>query len=550
MVWINKYLYRLFIILLCLVLMVPGLPRIVNANSIAEYSAKIEEIKRRQDEIRNKINQINQTIRSITSDINSLSAQLAALRAEKTKLEEQVKLFTQQIEDQERNIQEFENAIRQREADVKAKVNYLYKLSFNNPSGILSDEGSLKDFFDKQFQTNFLIDLYTKEIKEFYEKLEYAKKLREQLREDKKFAEVSIKDLDEKIASINETIVQNRVALGKATQTRNALNAEFNNLSGQLQFLSAERQRLLQAELKKMSSVGQVPKRPLVPGQYYFEGRGRDLVEGHGLGMSQWGAYGMAEKGFTYDQILKFYYPGTVIGDYDEPEKVIVDGKRELSIDQYLAGIGEVPNNWPAEAIKAQVVAARTYLVGVCGSQRVCHICGSASCQVYAGGEGKMPYVQATKGKIILYNNKPIVAYYSASHRGCSSKISTVWGGRDLPYIQTVRDHEYAVKDYYTPNPYPGEQGPIYPYNWTWRTNSYTFSDLKDIFDRHPRLRVGEVISIGTQVDECGRVAKITIKGTESEKTLTGWDFRAIFNDITPFNDYIYSTEFVFKKVE
>lgn len=548
MTHINKYLYKFFVV--CLVFLTVGLPHLANANSIEEYSAKIEEIKRKQNETRNKINQINQTIRSITSTINSLASQLAALRAEKTKLEEQVKLFTQQIEEQERNIQEFENVIRQREADVKAKVNYLYKLSFNNPNGILSDEGDLKDFFDKQFQANFLIDLYTKEIKEFYEKIEYANKLKEQLTEDKKFAEVSMKDLDEKIASINGSIAQNRVALGQATQTRNALNAELDTLSGQLQFLSAERQKLLQAELNKMSSVGQVPKRPPVPGQYYFEGRGRDLVDGHGLGMSQWGAYGMAEKGFTYDQILQFYYPGTVIGDYNEPEKVIVDGNRELSIDQYLAGIGEVPNNWPPEAIKAQVVAARTYLMGVCGSQRECHICGSDRCQVYVGGEGKMPFVQATKGKVILYNNQPIVAYYSASHRGCSSKISTVWGGSDLPYIQTVRDNEYAVKDYYTSNPYPGEQGRIYPYNWTWRTNSYTLSDLKDIFDRHPRLRVGEVISIGTQVDECGRVARITIKGTESEKTLTGWDFRAIFNDVTPFNDYIYSTEFVFKKVE
>jgi stage II sporulation protein D len=32
---------------------------------------------------------------------------------------------------------------------------------------------------------------------------------------------------------------------------------------------------------------------------------------GHGVGMSQWGAYGYAQKGFTYDKILAHYYPGT-----------------------------------------------------------------------------------------------------------------------------------------------------------------------------------------------------------------------------------------------
>lgn len=32
---------------------------------------------------------------------------------------------------------------------------------------------------------------------------------------------------------------------------------------------------------------------------------------GHGLGLSQWGAKAMAEQGFSYDQILQYYYTGT-----------------------------------------------------------------------------------------------------------------------------------------------------------------------------------------------------------------------------------------------
>ena len=34
---------------------------------------------------------------------------------------------------------------------------------------------------------------------------------------------------------------------------------------------------------------------------------------GHGVGMSQWGAQGMADKGFDYMQIISFYYPETSI---------------------------------------------------------------------------------------------------------------------------------------------------------------------------------------------------------------------------------------------
>ena len=38
---------------------------------------------------------------------------------------------------------------------------------------------------------------------------------------------------------------------------------------------------------------------------------------GHGLGMSQWGAYGMAEQGYNYQDILKYYYSGvSIAGDY------------------------------------------------------------------------------------------------------------------------------------------------------------------------------------------------------------------------------------------
>jgi stage II sporulation protein D len=35
---------------------------------------------------------------------------------------------------------------------------------------------------------------------------------------------------------------------------------------------------------------------------------------GHNLGMSQYGALGMAKLGYTYDQIIKFYFTGVTIG--------------------------------------------------------------------------------------------------------------------------------------------------------------------------------------------------------------------------------------------
>jgi SpoIID/LytB domain protein len=43
---------------------------------------------------------------------------------------------------------------------------------------------------------------------------------------------------------------------------------------------------------------------------FLFSGHGW----GHGVGMSQYGAYGYAQHGWTYDRILAHYYPGTKLG--------------------------------------------------------------------------------------------------------------------------------------------------------------------------------------------------------------------------------------------
>jgi len=49
----------------------------------------------------------------------------------------------------------------------------------------------------------------------------------------------------------------------------------------------------------------------IVAGKDYvlLDGKGN----GHGVGMCQWGAEGMARKGFKYQDILKHYYPGTEV---------------------------------------------------------------------------------------------------------------------------------------------------------------------------------------------------------------------------------------------
>ncbi|MGH2936004.1 MAG: SpoIID/LytB domain-containing protein [Gaiellaceae bacterium] len=55
---------------------------------------------------------------------------------------------------------------------------------------------------------------------------------------------------------------------------------------------------------------------------------------GHGVGMAQWGAWGYATHGWTYQQILQHYYPGTTIGpaQTNVVRVLLADRKKTLKI--------------------------------------------------------------------------------------------------------------------------------------------------------------------------------------------------------------------------
>src|SRR4051794_6232390 len=63
---------------------------------------------------------------------------------------------------------------------------------------------------------------------------------------------------------------------------------------------------------------------------FVFSGHGW----GHGVGMSQYGAWGYAQHGSTYDQILAHYYPGTSLGPAPAGtiRGLLADRKQKLTI--------------------------------------------------------------------------------------------------------------------------------------------------------------------------------------------------------------------------
>ncbi|MEM5817495.1 MAG: sporulation protein SpoIID, partial [Desulfitobacterium hafniense] len=78
-----------------------------------------------------------------------------------------------------------------------------------------------------------------------------------------------------------------------------------------------ERQKAMEARsgprLSRILSTNQgIRDIPAAHDVFVFNGRGW----GHGVGMSQWGAYHMAQRGYTYGEILAFYYQQTDLIKY------------------------------------------------------------------------------------------------------------------------------------------------------------------------------------------------------------------------------------------
>jgi len=124
--------------------------------------------------------------------------------------------------------------------------------------------------------------------------------------------------------------------------------------------------------------------------------------------------------------------------------------------DEYLRGIGEVPSSWPSAALQAQVIAARTFGLAKKDNLRKvcdCNLYSSTQDQNFVGWSKEVEAVygkkwvdavsitqsDTTTGLAILYNGKPIFAYYASSTGGVTENVQDVWGSA-VPYLLSVPD--------------------------------------------------------------------------------------------------------------
>jgi stage II sporulation protein D len=110
-----------------------------------------------------------------------------------------------------------------------------------------------------------------------------------------------------------------------------------------------------------------------------------------------------------------------------------------LTLEEYLAGVvgAEMPaSSSPIEALKAQAVASRTYvlyaLLRAAGDGRTARVAGDDSFQVYAGKKGEhrrvIEAVRATSGEVLTYRGGLFRSYFHSTCGGHTVDASRVFG--------------------------------------------------------------------------------------------------------------------------
>ena len=325
------------------------------------------------------------------------------------------------------------------------------------------------------------------------------------------------------------------------------------------------------------------------PATLVFSGHGW----GHGVGLSQYGAYGYAKHGYAYDQMIAHYYPGTDLesgasktirvllasgasnltissaapfsvedasgSSYDLAAlslkltsslkveladggkvalsgplkfkagtsplvyagrkyagyfRVLVSGDKlslvnGVGLERYIYGVVpcESPHDWPAEALKAQAVVARSYALASIRAGTNFDVYQDTRSQVYLGISGEYPEstaaVKATAGEVVYYNGEVARTFFFSTSGGRTSSIKDAWPkAKPEPYLVSVND------PYDDASPY---------HNW----GPVTFSSQQIA----KRLHVsGPLSDLAAKRNGSMRVSKVTLTAADGTSSQTSGD--------------------------
>lgn len=185
-----------------------------------------------------------------------------------------------------------------------------------------------------------------------------------------------------------------------------------------------------------------------------------------------------------------------------------------VELDHYLYSVvgGEMPSSWPAEALKAQAVAARSYVLYHRQRRHTPQydIGRTTTWQVYNGLAGEalstQTAVTSTRHQVLTYNGQIIEAVFHSSSGGHTENVEDVWS-QPIPYLRGVEDFDAGA--------------PVY--QWV---ETLSLEEFNQRLPEIGRLRQ----AIPRRTTPRGRVQEIQLEGDRGSQVMTGNDLRRILD--------------------
>lgn len=195
----------------------------------------------------------------------------------------------------------------------------------------------------------------------------------------------------------------------------------------------------------------------------------------------------------------------------DENDMILVN---EVATADYLASVvgAEVPSTWEPEALAAQAIAARTYLLTHLRRHRAYDLEGDVRDQEYGGtgteADSTIRAVRRTAGIVATYRGAPIEALYSANAGGATEDSENVYQNA-LPYLRSVP----------SPADEAAKSSSWGHTSWEW-TRELTVPQLRDhLVVRGIDVGVPERIEL-SQVSSTGRVLRARVVGSQGSRDI------------------------------
>ena len=116
----------------------------------------------------------------------------------------------------------------------------------------------------------------------------------------------------------------------------------------------------------------------------------------------------------------------------------------EIPLEAYVEGVvkAETAEDWAPEALKAQAVIVRTYVLKQVMNNlgRKYHVTSTVMHQVYKGLNSDQRVTEAvreTRGQVLTYDGQPIMAFYHSTAGGQTELPEEVFG-KSFPYLTSV----------------------------------------------------------------------------------------------------------------